>query len=125
LEELVSPQDVADLFAFVTDRPTAPERDAEQLAAQVDPLAQRAAQVLDDQQPVAAREQMIAASLDQASGLLQALVRDLPADDLDEEYRRIPWIWRVSISAARKNDREQLTAMLRASLPEIGAPLRD
>lgn len=125
LEELVSPQDAADLFAFVTDRPTAPERDAEQLAAQVDPLAQRAAQVLDDQQPVAAREQMIAASLDQATGLLQALVRDLPADDLDEEYRRIPWIWRVSIAAARKNDREQLTAMLRVSLPEIGKPLRD
>ena len=125
LEELVSPQDVADLFAFVTDRPTAPERDAAQLAVEVDPLAQRAAQVLDDQQPVAAREQMIAASLDQATGLLQALVRDLPADDLDEEYRRIPWIWRVSIAAARKNDREQMIAMLRASLPEIGEPLRD
>src|SRR5690606_20564212 len=79
----------------------------------------------DDSQPVVDRQRLLETSLDQPVALLEALVRDLPADDLEEEYRRIPWIWRVSIATARKNDREQLTAMLRVSLPETGEPLRD
>ena len=52
------------------------------------------------------------------------MTADLP-DDAKEEYRRIPWIWRVSIAAGRKNDAKVLADLLDASLPKPGEPLRD
>lgn len=118
LEKLVSPQDTADLFAFITERDTAPDRE-------VDPLVRRAAELLDDSQSVADRKRLLDKSLDRPVALLQAMVRDLPTGDLDEEYRRIPWLWRVSIATARQNNREELTEMLRWALPATDAPLRD
>jgi hypothetical protein len=42
-----------------------------------------------------------------------------------EEYRRIPWIWRVAVAAGRRNDADQLRKLLDVSLPKPGEPLRD
>lgn len=118
LEQSVSPQDIADLFTFITERTIAPDRG-------VDPAAERAAQLLDDSRPAADRQQRLENSLERPVALLEAMLRDLPANDPAEQYRRIPWIWRVSIATARENDREQLTAMLRLALPADNAPLHD
>ena len=48
---------------------------------------------------------------------------DAPA--LREEYRRIPWIWRVAISAGKRNETEPLRKILKVSLPAKDQPLRD
>jgi hypothetical protein len=53
------------------------------------------------------------------------MVADLPATDVEEEYRRIPWIWRVSIAAGKRDEAMPLQALLAASLPQEGASLRD
>lgn len=109
---------ITNRLTYITERTTAPD-------CQVDPMAELAAELLDDRLSVAGRQQLLESSLDRPIDLLAALVRDVPANDPEEEYRRIPWIWRVSIATARENDREQLTAMLRQALPAEGAPLRD
>lgn len=68
----------------------------------------------------------------------KTLVEDHPAIALDlirvmtdglepgkEEYRRIPWIWRVAITDARRNSGSQLRDILVFSLPDKDHPLRD
>ena len=45
--------------------------------------------------------------------------------DAKEEYRRIPWIWRVAIAAGKRNNADELKAILDVSLPKAGEPLRD
>src|SRR6185436_8638196 len=42
-----------------------------------------------------------------------------------QEYDRIPWIWRVAIACGKRNDAGQIKAVLEASLPHEGEPLRD
>ena len=56
-------------------------------------------QILDDAQPAAMRRELAEQSADQAAAVIAAMVADLPAGDEQEEYRRIPWIWRVAIAA--------------------------
>ncbi len=88
------------------------------------PLADVAARILDDQLESAERVRLIDEHLDQAAPLLAALVAELPRDDA-EEYRRIPWIWRVSITAARRNQGPQLVELMRVALPAAEGELRD
>jgi hypothetical protein len=82
-------------------------------------------QILDESLPAEERRQLAARQADRADAVVAALVADLPADDLPEEYRRIPWIWRVSVVAGRKNEADVLRALLKVSLPEEGEKLRD
>jgi hypothetical protein len=53
------------------------------------------------------------------------MTADLKTDDAKEEYRRIPWIWRVAVAAGRADDAKVLRALLDASLPRKGEALRD
>jgi hypothetical protein len=59
-----------------------------------------------------------------AAELLSALVAGLKPGT-PEEYRRIPWIWRVSIAAGKRNEAKQVVEVLEASLPRLDEPLRD
>src|SRR5262245_1681848 len=43
---------------------------------------------------------------------------------MQEEYRRIPWVWRVAIAAGRRNDVTELRKILDASLPRHEEALR-
>jgi hypothetical protein len=52
------------------------------------------------------------------------MTADLPAD-ATEEYRRIPWIWRVSIAAGKRGEAQPLVELLEVSLPNKEQPLRD
>ena len=49
----------------------------------------------------------------------------MPAHDAKEEYRRIPWIWRVTVAAAKRNNVREMTPIVEFSLPQPGKPLRD
>jgi putative heme-binding domain-containing protein len=92
-----------------------------QAPAAADP-AQLARQLVDDQLPAAEREAIVAAHPRLAVELVRALAAGLDGN-VQEEYRRIPWMWRVSIAAGRRNDTAQLRELLRAALPQPGAPL--
>lgn len=80
--------------------------------------------LLDDQQPAAARQAAIAERRAESAELIAQMVRLLPRD-ANEEYRRIPWIWRVAIAAGKRQDPASWIKILDVSLPQVGEPLRD
>ncbi|MSR57503.1 MAG: c-type cytochrome [Planctomycetaceae bacterium] len=92
-------------------------------APEVD-LAIAARQILDDRHSAADREALIARHLDRAAALIAEMTADLHPGT-PEEYRRIPWIWRVAVAAGRKNETEVLKALLETSLPVHDQPLHD
>ncbi|HTI51714.1 MAG TPA: c-type cytochrome [Planctomycetaceae bacterium] len=98
----------------VADRAAAPSPDMKAIARQI----------LDDGRSEAQRKELVGKHLDQAVALVTAMTNDLEAGT-PEEYRRIPWIWRVSIGAARQNKTPVLHDLLDVSLPKPGQPLRD
>lgn len=88
----------------------------------VDPAAV-ARQILDDTTPGDRRTALIRDNATLAPELLTAMTTDLQPGA--EEYRRIPWVWRVAIAAGRRNDADQLRRLLEVSLPKSGAALCD
>jgi len=84
-----------------------------------------AAALLDATRDQKQREELARAAAPRAAAVVTALVDGLPPKDEDEEYRRIPWIWRVAVAAGRAHDEQALVPLLDASLPREGAPLRD
>ena len=80
--------------------------------------------ILNDRLAEPEREKLVATHLDRAAELTAALTLDLPADE-NEEYRRIPWIWRVAIGAGKKNETQPIKKLLRVALPKLKEPLRD
>jgi hypothetical protein len=83
-----------------------------------------AALILDESKPGAEREAGVARSAGIAGAVIAALVSDLKAGT-PEEYKRIPWIWRVAVAAGKRNDAAELKALLEVSLPKPGAALLD
>jgi putative membrane-bound dehydrogenase-like protein len=114
LEKEISPQAMADLLAFLASAAT-------QSSGTVVELAKL---ILDDNAPSAKRQAAIADNIGRAAELLQEMTRDLQPGT-KEEYRRIPWIWRVAIAAGKRNDADQLHKLLDVSLPKKDEPLRD
>lgn len=79
--------------------------------------------LLDDSKPASDREAAIAKHQDKAAAIIRSMAEGIP--DTKEEYRRIPWIWRVAIAAGKRNNTDELKAILDVSLPKAGDPLRD
>jgi hypothetical protein len=94
-------------------------------AANADEAGAIAARILDDKLPADQRQALIEKHPDQAAELVAAMTADLPADDVQEEYRRIPWIWRVAVAAGKRNDEKVLRSLLDVSLPKPDEELRD
>lgn len=84
-----------------------------------------AATLLDDRVDQQARQTLARDAAPRVADVVLALVDGLPADDEAEEYRRIPWIWRVAVAAGRANDQAALVRLLDASMPRGDEPLRD
>jgi hypothetical protein len=84
-----------------------------------------AAALLDDTQDQKAREALARDAAPRAAEVVTALVAGLPDRDEVEEYRRIPWIWRVAVAAGRARDEAALQALMDVSLPADGERLRD
>jgi putative membrane-bound dehydrogenase-like protein len=90
-------------------------------AASADEIAR---QILDDKLSAERRQDLIK----QHAKLSAELIRHLAAgveSDAKEEYRRIPWIWRVAVAAGRRDVVEELHRILEVSLPKENKPLRD
>jgi putative membrane-bound dehydrogenase-like protein len=86
--------------------------------------AEIAETLLDDTRTSVERNQLIRDNPDLAAALVKEMARGLRSD-AREEYRRIPWIWRVAIAAGRRNDLPVLHSLLEIALPKLGQPLRD
>lgn len=84
-----------------------------------------AAALLDDAHPQPARETLARDASPRAASIVQALVVGLPDNDEPEEYRRIPWIWRVAVAAGRARDEAALKMLTDVSMPRDGERLRD
>ncbi len=85
---------------------------------------QVAKQILDDTLKEDQRELLIGQNPEHAAELVTAMTRELDGD-LKEEYRRIPWIWRVAVACGQRDQPEQLVKLLDVSLPQKGKPLRE
>jgi hypothetical protein len=84
-----------------------------------------AALLLDDAQPDDVRQAAIRAHRNRAAELIKRMADGLPEEPgSSEEYRRIPWIWRVAIAAGREGEREVIRQVLETSLPEDGQPFQ-
>lgn len=83
-----------------------------------------AARILDDKLADEAREVLIAKSSAKAAELVVAMTTGMP-NDAREEYRRIPWIWRIAVACGKRNQADQILSMLRISIPRQDQLLRD
>ena len=93
--------------------------------APVDPAAAALVrQILHDSATSQERRALIEGRPELGVALLREFVRDLQPDT-EEEYRRIPWIWRTAITAAARNDADELRRILDLSLPRVKEPLAD
>lgn len=95
------------------------------LTSNADDATTLARQILDDSLPARDREALIQKHLNLAHELVAEMTTDLGADDSTEEYRRIPWIWRVAISVGKRGEPQGLKRLLEVSLPASGGKLRD
>ncbi len=86
--------------------------------------AEIASWLIDDQNSAADREKLIATHLSKAADVIPLMAKGLPAEaGSQEEYRRIPWIWRVAIAVGKAGDEKQIRGVLAASLPGDGQRL--
>ena len=86
--------------------------------------SKRAAAILDESKSQKEREAIVKERSVPSSDLIAAMTRDL-APGTKEEYARIPWIWRVAIDAARRNDPDEIRRILEVSLPTPDGKLDD
>ncbi len=82
-------------------------------------------ELFDESKSAAEREKVIATHAGKAGEIVAAMTKGLPDTTSEEEYRKIPWIWRVSIAAGKRNDAKELKNLLDVSLPKANEPLRD
>jgi hypothetical protein len=87
--------------------------------------AELARKILDDRRSESERKQIIADHPQLSLFILKALVSDMPANDSKEEYRRIPWIWRVTVAAGKRNHVDEMKPIVDFCVPQMSEPLRD
>ena len=93
------------------------EVDLRSPSTSADSLARR---ILDDARPVAERVAIIQGHPELATDLVAAMVH--AAQDSEEEYRRIPWIWRAAIATGRRNDPAEIKPLLAFALRRPASP---
>ena len=84
-----------------------------------------AAALLDETRDQKAREALASGASSRATSVVQALLTGMADNDEADEYRRIPWIWRVAVAAGRARDEAALKALTDFSMPKEGERLRD
>ena len=94
------------------------------LAIETDSVAEIAKQLLDDKIPEKERQAIVHQHPMKAADLVVAMTVDMP-DDTKEEYRRIPWIWRVAVACGKRNQIDQNRALMDVALPKLDQPLTD
>jgi hypothetical protein len=83
-----------------------------------------AAALLDESRDQKAREALARDASPRAMPVVHAVIAGL-SDDEAEEYRRIPWVWRVAVAAGRARDEAALKPLMDGSMPKDNERLRD
>src|SRR5690606_20390119 len=81
-----------------------------------------AIRILDDALPRPVREEIIREHRENSAEILRKMIVGIEQRP-KEAYRRIPWIWRVTIAAGRRTAPPELRELLEISTPQIDAPL--
>ncbi len=81
--------------------------------------------LLDESQPVERRQKVIDQRPGMGPGIIGTLAAGIRSGDLADEYRHIPWLWRVAIAVGKRNDGGEIRDVLETSVPADGQPLRD
>ena len=81
--------------------------------------------LLDESQSVARRQKVIDQRPGMGPGIISLLAAGINSDDIEDEYRRIPWLWRVAIAVGKRNDGGEIRDVLETSVPAEGSSLRD
>ncbi|MCC6508766.1 MAG: c-type cytochrome, partial [Pirellulaceae bacterium] len=118
LEKILPPQAMADVITFVkasAAEPVPPESMA---------VGELARDMLTESLPNETRLNLVPMAALSASDVITAMAANMPAN-AQEEYRRIPWIWRVAVAAGKNGDAQQLKKVIEVSLPRDGTQLRD
>lgn len=117
-------QALVDLRAviFVAEGGPAPRESA---ASPPKTVSEAAVAILDDGRPANEREAIINEHAQDAGELVTALAAGLGNANEKEEYRRIPWIWRVAIAAGRRAEGAETKSLLAAALPKLDERLAD
>lgn len=115
---LVRPGEKPRFVVAARDKPASPPADRA-----ADP-ATLARSILNESLPAKQRQELVEKSAGVAGEVLATMVSDL-SPGTDEEYRRIPWIWRVTIAAGKRNKAAELVAVLNVALPKPNEPLHD
>ncbi|QDS94445.1 Cytochrome c [Roseimaritima multifibrata] len=110
LEKDISKQEMADIMSYVQGA------DSEAY-----PLARK---LIDDSLAQDERLEIVAKWPQYSAQMITALTADMP-DDMEEQYRRIPWIWRLAIAAGKRNESKEILEILDVSLPQPQQPLMD
>ncbi len=80
--------------------------------------------LLDPKESEERKQRLIERNLPMAAALISALTEDRSMNE-EEEYRRIPTIWRIAIHAAKSTNKAVIAEILAVSLPKNNQPLRD
>ncbi len=87
-----------------------------------DKPADLAKYLLDASKPAADRQAAVAKHLDKAAAILKEMAATLPPD---KEGYVTSWMWRVAIASGKRNNADELKAILGVALPKKGEKLRD
>jgi hypothetical protein len=127
LEKDMSAQDLSDVIVFLGGIASPPKFVGTDAANA--PLPRYPPEIapflLDESESTERRQQVIDQRPGMGPAIVSLLVAGIEPDDIQEEYRRIPWIWRVSIAVGKRNDGGEIRDLLETSVPAVGSPLRD
>jgi putative membrane-bound dehydrogenase-like protein len=124
LEQGITVQDMADLVSFLRNAgPAKPVQVASAESLARDPASMTSI-ILDTNLPNSVREALIGANPQFAVDFISEMTRSLVPGS-QEEYARIPWLWRVAFAAGKRNDPDQIKRMLLISMPGPNEPLFD
>lgn len=110
LEQTITKQEMAHILAYIQGT----DSEAFQVARKL----------IDESLPADQREELLANWPQHAGAMIRALTFDMPDDDA-EQYRRIPWIWRIAIAGGKRNETGEMLEILEVSLPQLDQPLTD
>lgn len=81
-------------------------------------------QMVSDKTTPARRQEIIEQHPKLAAELIGALTDELSTGTA-EEYRRIPWLWRIALQTGKRNDIDEIRAVLNETIPQPNQPLHD
>ncbi len=115
---MLPPQGMADVISFIKANAT------QEAAPETMASGELARDMLTETLSMESRLALVPLTLKTAPEVITAMAANLPFDE-KEEYRRIPWIWRVAVAAGKAGDEKTCKKVIEIAMPREGTSLRD